>query len=144
MTPAILAARFWNHLDVDADDMPYTLLSPLDYDSVLLQEHIQVPTGFTTDIASIPRLVQPLIPKEGKYNRPAVVHDDLYSTGNVNGTPITRKQADDVLAEAMRAANVDPDRARLIYLGVRVGGWYPWWKYRRAERQHGANRSVQQ
>lgn len=129
MTPNTLQpARFLTHLDVDADDFPYTLASALVYYSARLATTITVPAGFVTDFASIPWLVQWLIPKEGRYNRAAVVHDWLYTTGEY-----PRDMADYVLSEAMAAASVDPDRAEVIYAGVRVGGWYAWRKHRKAD-----------
>lgn len=131
------ASRFLTHLDAQIDDLPYVLKSELIYDSMRLGARVVVPAGFSTDLASIPRLVQPLIPKEGKYNRAAVVHDYLYALGGFFDrrgvlVEIDRKEADDVLKEAMAALMVDADRAEAIYLGVRLGGWWPWGKYRKA------------
>lgn len=137
MTPT--ASRFLTHLAAEADDLPYVLLADLIYDSVRLGARVVVPAGFSTDLASIPRLVQPLIPKEGKYNRPAVVHDWLYANGSIGpkgglvSRPVARATADAVLREAMASLLVDAERAELIYMGVRVGGWYPWRKYRKAD-----------
>ena len=131
--PAVkLGPRFLNHLIADADQIPYTLTVPLLYISGILDGQITVPAGFSTDLASIPQFLQNLIPKEGRYNRPAVVHDYLYGSQVFKGRMITRKQADQVLLEAMRAAGVDWDRAQVIYLGVRIGGWI-WWGKRAKE-----------
>lgn len=129
--PGTNAPRFLNHLIAVDDDIPYTLVQSLDYDSAILGGVVTVPAGFVTDLASIPRIIQNLIPKEGRYNRPAVVHDFLYRLGAYRGAPIPRKTADQVLLEAMYAAGVDADRADVIYAGVRLGGWLPWRRYRR-------------
>lgn len=89
---------------------------------------IVVPAGFKTDYASIPRFFWRVLPPVGKYDRAAVVHDYLY---HYNG--VTRKQADDVLLEAMRVLNVPGWQCNAIYAAVRVGGWSPWKEYRKAD-----------
>jgi hypothetical protein len=128
--PTITASGFLTPLIADADDLPYVLWLPLVYDSVRLQERVTVPIGFCTDLASIPQLVQNVVPKEGKYNAPAVIHDFLYGYGAVNGKPISWSDADAVLLEAMIARGVGVGRRETIYRGVRAGGWWAWFKYR--------------
>jgi hypothetical protein len=39
---------------------------------------INVPIGFKTDFASVPRLLWSIIPRWGKYGNAAVIHDFLY------------------------------------------------------------------
>jgi hypothetical protein len=136
--PHVTEAGFASDFEAIANDLPYMLIAPLLYRSVVLDALIAVPTGFMTDLASIPRFVQPFIPKEGKYNRPAVVHDWLYAKGRIamigDGRPVKRKEADDVLYEAMRCCGVRKSQAFAIYAGVRLGGGVPWGKYRRGEK----------
>jgi hypothetical protein len=112
----------------DEDGLPYTLVVDLVYESDILNRRVTVPTGFKTDLASIPRGLWNVLPKSGRYDRAAVVHDFLYATNGV-----TRKQADDVLNEAMTYLKVPTWQRRMIYLGVRVGGWKPWNAYRRQQ-----------
>lgn len=102
------------------------LLSDLVYESPLLNRKIVVPAKFITDLASIPQFLWNILPPIGAYDAAAVVHDYLYL---YNG--FTRKQADDVLNEAMGELEVIAWKRRLIYAGVRVGGWLPWNRYRR-------------
>ena len=40
---------------------------------------VQVPKGFVTDGASIPRIFWVYLPRHGKYTKAAVVHDFLYN-----------------------------------------------------------------
>ena len=101
------------------------LLSDLVYESPLLSRRIVVPAKFVTDLASIPQFLWNILPPIGAYDAAAVVHDYLYLNNGV-----TRKQADDVLNEAMGELEVDDWRRRMIYAGVRVGGWVPWNQYR--------------
>lgn len=108
----------------DYGGFPYVLYRPLTYESDILGRSIEIPSGFATDLASIP-LPGYLLPKSGKYDAAAVVHDYLYQ---FNGC--TRKEADDVLFEAMTVCGVGAVKKRIIYWGVRLGGWKPWGDYR--------------
>lgn len=112
----------------DEGGMPYTLAKLLLYRSALLKRWIKVPAGFKTDLASIPRPLWAILPKSGKYDKAAVVHDYLYA---VNG--VTREEADQVLREAMEALGVGRVTRWLIYRAVRLGGRFPWKRYRDAE-----------
>ncbi len=62
----------------------------------------------------------------GKQGKGAVLHDWLYHSKEIMGKPITRKVADDVFLEAMIVAKTTIWKARLIYYGVRIGGWPAW------------------
>ncbi|TFY92955.1 DUF1353 domain-containing protein [Pseudomonas nabeulensis] len=99
----------------------YTLLADL----VLADDDeqvITVPSGFTTDFASIKVLHNALLfvlfaLVSGYGNYAATVHDWLYEHGS-----LTRKEADAVLYRALRAEGVARWRAWLMYAGVRLGG----------------------
>lgn len=85
---------------------------------------VVVPKGFTTDFASIPRILWTLVgAPTGKYTRAACVHDRLYRTKGL----ATRAQADRVLLEAMKVSHVNILQRWAIYLGVRLGGH---WSYK--------------
>src|SRR4051812_14147435 len=61
---------------------------------------IRIPRNFITDFASIPRLLQVIIPPRGKYNRPAMAHDYLYQFAPIDpttGKPCTQARADSIL-----------------------------------------------
>jgi hypothetical protein len=92
---------------------------PFIYESALLQRIFVVPVGQPTDFASIPRLFWTLVgAPTGRYSRAAALHDDLYRNHGL----VTRKQADDVLFEAMGVCRVPWLTKWLVYLGVRLGG----------------------
>jgi hypothetical protein len=82
---------------------------------------ITVPTGFHTDLASVPRLFWNLLPPFGKYTEAAVLHDWLYRTRLV-----ARAQADGLLLAAMIVCRVPLWQRLLIYLGVRCFGGFAW------------------
>ncbi len=78
--------------------------------------------GFKTDFASIPRLLWWIFPPAtGKHRRAAVVHDYLYRYQE-----LPRKQSDDAFLELMFNDGVNWFSRYIIYLGVRIGGWYAW------------------
>ncbi len=116
------------HLD-DIDGEHFVLLTPLIYRSADKALYA-VPAGFPTDFASVPRGLWNILPKHGRQDKPAVLHDFLYAKNGV-----TRAQADALFLEAMEAADVGWFARHVMYAGVRVGGWKPWNTYRVAETQ---------
>ncbi len=83
---------------------------------------IVIPRGFTTDLASVPRVFQSIIPKLGHHIRPAIVHDYCYE----GGSNLTRKEADEMFLEGMKKTKVNFIRRNLMWLAVRVGGKGLW------------------
>lgn len=108
----------------DRGGYPFLLTQPLHYYSSCLGLEIVVPRAFSTDLASIPWLVQPLLPRIGRWDRAAVVHDWLYDGRNRTRWR-SRALCDAILREAMRVDGVGWQR-RAIWLGVRIGGWWAW------------------
>lgn len=103
---------------VDEFDDIHELLEPLVYESDLLGRRVEVPTGFRTDFASVPRIVGAYLLFGGKGKRAAVVHDFLYS----GGLAVTREVADQVFREALIASGYGWLTVRAMYAGVRLGG----------------------
>lgn len=93
----------------------------------------EVPAGFVTDFASIPRIVTIfLTPTHGfvsDYGRAAVIHDWLYRHGATFTPPVPRAAADRVFFEAMLFENVIWPTRFLMWAAVRLFGWTA---YRRA------------
>ena len=90
---------------------------------------INVPKGFETDFASIPKFLF-FLPLWSKYNKSPVLHDWLYYHKQIMGKPINRKRADQVFLEAM-LTEWRNHRSRHIlafieYWAVRVFGWFAW------------------
>ena len=81
-----------------------------------------IPAGFTTDLASVPRIFQSIIPKIGHHIRPAIVHDYCYE----GFTNLTRKEADEMFLEGMKTTKVSWLRRKAMWLAVRVGGKGLW------------------
>lgn len=82
---------------------------------------IDVPIGFHTDFASIPRPLWAVFPRWGKYGNAAVVHDWLYRSQRRS-----RKEADDIFLEGMVVLDVPRWTRRTIYYAVRWFGCFAW------------------
>lgn len=97
-----------------------------------------VPAGTESDGASVPRLLWWLYPAFGGQYEPATwLHDDLYARAErYAGTDdwhVSRAEADGLFYEAMReGCGWRASGCEVVFHGVRVGGWWPWRKYRRA------------
>jgi hypothetical protein len=123
---AVAAAAFLSPLIAEETDEfggLWTLYKPLSYYSAILQRQIDVPAGFVTDYASVPRLLGVYDLEGGKCNKAAVIHDWLYSTQCVD-----RATADAVLREAILASGYSAATAALFYAAVRLGGGSHWKK----------------
>lgn len=100
----------------------WQLMQPLSYQHPQYGV-IEVPAGFTTDLASIPRLFFRIVnPCTTGTRRPAIVHDYLYS----GSTLLTRQQADQVLYDALRECGINWVLANAMYYAVRIGGASHW------------------
>jgi hypothetical protein len=83
-------------------------------------EPITVPSGYETDFASVPKLLRWFIPKYGKYNKSAVLHD--YLCDEARAGRFDRADADGIFRRSMRELGVGYLRRRLMWAGVRWGG----------------------
>lgn len=79
---------------------------------------IVVPAGYRTDFASIPRPLQGIFNADNDVAPAAVIHDFLYSS-----LMVPRDRADEIFHEALRRNGVGKIRARVLWAGVRIGGW---------------------
>ncbi len=89
-------------------------------------ETIEVPVGFVTDFASVPRLLWIIIPRWGKYGNAAVIHDFCYWEQKY-----TRKRADEIFREAMGVLKVGQFHKAVLYWMVKLFGWIHWRRNRK-------------
>ena len=117
-------SKFLTELEtVCITDKIWKLKSPLVYDSDILGK-IEVPAGFYTDLASVPRLPIAYLAFGGRAHREATIHDFLYRSDCV---PVcTRKQADDVFLEAMKERGKPWHVRYPMYYAVRIGASKNW------------------
>ena len=84
-------------------------------------EVITVPSGFDTDLASIPQIFHSIIPVNGRHRSPAIIHDYLYVIQDRS-----RSEADAIFLEAMESVGVRWTQRYAMYWAVRLGGLLPW------------------
>ena len=76
---------------------------------------VKIPAGFVTDLATTPRIVWPIFPPWGKWNRAAILHDYL-----CRGRICSRFLADALFREAMKDLGVPLWRRLIMYFCVRT------------------------
>ncbi|MFW9821364.1 MAG: DUF1353 domain-containing protein [Candidatus Thorarchaeota archaeon] len=92
------------------------------------KEYINIPTGFITDFASVPRLFWNIIPPWGKYGKAAIVHDYIYKK-----LLFTRAYCDKLFLLIMKELKVPLWKRLTMYRAVRLGGWIPYNRYKKKE-----------
>lgn len=83
-----------------------------------------VPAGFRTNFASVPQLVENIIPRTGRISLPSLFHDWLYTAKLTK-----RRHADGIFRRMMRERGIGVVKRWLVYLILRVFGfaaWYGW------------------
>lgn len=105
-----------------------------DRDSEADRCFVDVPGGFVTDFASVPRGLWNLAPPD-EFAKPAVIHDWLYFKGSVVSSegdvePITRMHADAIFRRALADTGVGKMRRWILWSAVRTGGGSRWQRYR--------------
>ena len=115
-------AKFLTELDarLKDDDKIWVIDSPLLYQSDILGP-IEVPAGFETDFASVPRIPVFYTLFGDRAHRESVIHDFLYRLDAI--PQATRSQADDVFLEAMKCRGKGSFVRYAMWMGVRSGGW---------------------
>jgi hypothetical protein len=109
---------------------------------------VKAPAGWVTDLTSIPSFLP--LKKEGLHTPASIIHDVLYAEGEIRmeqsgvfqTVPVTRKEADQIYREAMKTLHVKKIKRRLIYWGVRMGGWRAWGRYRKGKKSRLMERAV--
>lgn len=95
----------------------FTLCKPFIY--TINQVVYKIPSGFTTDLASIPRLLWSIhAPFKANTIPGAIIHDYLYFCPG----DLTRKEADSIFYEALIAKKVSVITAYKYWLAVRLFG----------------------
>ncbi|EKM6056584.1 DUF1353 domain-containing protein [Salmonella enterica] len=78
---------------------------------------IEVPAGFVTDLATIPRIFWTILLPDGKYAKAAIIHDYLY-----DNALRTKKEADLIFLDGMTVLGVPRLKRKVMYWAVRVSG----------------------
>ena len=125
-------AKFLTELGIRLkdDDRVWMLDAPLSYESDILGK-IDVPKGFETDLASVPRVPIAYMLFGDRAHREAVLHDYLYRLDAIPSA--TYSQANKVFLEAMEVRGKSFFVRWAMYLGVVAGGWTAYHKKRVAD-----------
>jgi hypothetical protein len=117
------------------------------------QFRLRIPAKLRFDGASIPWLVKVLtgLERDGLHRPAWTLHDVVYKYGGrlplgmlqiLIGeewqdypTVWTRQDADKLFGRVLRECGETRQTRRLMYRGVRVGGWLPWWQVKRRMRK---------
>lgn len=96
-----------------------------DFDMFLCDgRKLHIPAGTVYDKASSPSAFWWYLPRDDNdVIIAALVHDYLYEKQMIAGEWIARSEADQIFYELIRQAGMRYTKAKLAYLGVRVGGW---------------------
>jgi hypothetical protein len=85
---------------------------------------IVVPSRFRTDLASVPRLVWRIVPRDhAQARRPAVVHDYIYTHLTAQ---FSKSAADEIFYQALLEEGMGKALAWLMWCAVRLGGRGNW------------------
>lgn len=110
---------------VDGSNNVFMLEEPLLYLSDLIGE-VEVPVGFQTDFASVPRVPLVYSAYGGRSHRSATIHDYLF---RIDCTPkVTFSKANRVFLEAMKSRGVPWYIRHPMYIGVMLGAI---WSYQK-------------
>jgi hypothetical protein len=82
----------------------------------------EVPKGFISDGGSIPKPATLLIDRWGEALKAYILHDYQWSLADKG--QFSYKQADKILYEYCIHLGINKNRAKAIYLGVRIGAKY--------------------
>ena len=113
-------ARILSDLVVkNVGDGLWQLTEPLEYrvGNENSLEIITVPVNFISDFASVPTIFRGLIPKDGKYTIPAVLHDWNYTVHYYS-----RKRCDEIFFESMQVIGVSWWKRHVMFRAVRLFG----------------------
>ena len=93
---------------------PFTFYYKTAYGSIT---DVVIPKGFITDFASTPKILYPVFPPIGKYNKACIIHDYLYQN-----KALPRKTCDLYFLQAMEVLGVSKWRRYSMYYAVRLFG----------------------
>lgn len=111
----------------------WILMKDWSFYSKRILSQVTVKEGFRSDLDSIPRIPILYSQLKGYARLAAIAHDWLYRTGAILESleeggyavlrTISRREADKVFNELMKAENISTLRRWFIYQGVRAFGW---------------------
>ena len=130
------AGRFFGQLKLDWLDKNFWRLDqarcpPFAY-LTSAGQYIEPPDLMITDLGSVPRFFWRILPRN-EFGPAYVIHDWLYYNQAIGYYPITRKQADYILGEAIFTMGGSAFKRFLIYRALRhcIFAWVYWNGYKK-------------
>jgi len=121
-------SKFLTGLDIALNDNGiWVLRSPLIYQSDILCCDVEAPTGFQTDLASVPRLPIVYWFWGGRAHREAVLHDYLFRVDSIPVVPFSVANA--VFLEAAKSRGKALCIRYPMFWGVWIGGYSSYHKH---------------
>ena len=99
------------------------------FDRDVIGYRITINKNFSTDLASVPRVMRAVFNVNGRTRKPATLHDFLY-----HHAKLSRAFCDNEFLHAMETCAVNRIESAAMYAGVRAGGWKTYNKYRKQRR----------
>ena len=131
MTSSFREPLIMEFLSEELELKPFKIYFPFTYyiDKLGGGLKVDIPPGFRTDFASVPKLFRFVVPPIGRHGKAAVVHDYLCEykhawqvddQGNWAYYAISRKEADRIFREAMNVLGVGKVKRNVMFWGVRL------------------------
>jgi len=117
LPPKIIKKKLFGIIPYKKTILEWVVCEEFGYNDEQLDITVIVPSGSTTDFASIPRIFWSILPPWGRYGWAAVIHDYLYRHGLY-----TRSIADLVFLHAMEELNVAKWKQVTMFNAVRWFG----------------------
>ena len=105
----------------DTEGGLWQLVAPLSFQSDVAGITVNVPAGFKTDFASVPRIPGVFDFLGDRARMAGTVHDFLYSSHITD-----RETADKILREMCLLDGLNEAESEMFYIAVRVGGEAHW------------------
>ena len=99
----------------------WRIVAPFSFHSAERQRVINVPEGFLTDFASVPRLLWSIAPPSGEYDPAACVHD--FAVRNRKPLSISLYACHRIFREALLTCGTAKWKAEAMYRAVLLFNW---------------------
>lgn len=97
----------------------YETVGPTEY--VGRDQVFHIPSGFSTDLASVPRVFWSLLPPDGVYENAAVVHDHFCAGLRAGTCEVSARDADAIFRRIAREGGTGFLTRWVLWTGVRWG-----------------------
>lgn len=105
----------------------------LNFDYMGTAYNVNIPSGWTTDLGSVPSIVRNIVSNTGAVDIAFILHDAIYGTGWIEFCPeakeFTRQDADIILWLKLKERGLNWFKANLVYRALRMFGGGSHWRH---------------